>query len=106
MKILKIAFNNLNSLQGETIIDFQIDPLRSTGLFAIVGDTGSGKTTILDALTLGIYGKIHRNKNVEEILSYGATESYAEVEFSVGIEIYRSKSVSYTHLTLPTILLV
>ncbi len=91
MKILKIALNNLNSLKGETIIDFQVDPLRSTGLFAIVGDTGSGKTTILDALTLGIYGKIHRNKNVKEILSYGATESYAEVEFSVGITIYRSK---------------
>ncbi len=93
MKILKIAFQNLNSLKGETIIDFQAEPLRSTGLFAIVGDTGSGKTTVLDALTLGIYGKIHRNKNVEEILSYGATDSYAEVEFSVGLNIYRSKWV-------------
>ena len=93
MKILKIAFQNLNSLKGETIIDFQAEPLRSTGLFAIVGDTGSGKTTVLDALTLGIYGKIHRNKNVEEILSYGTTDSYAEVEFSVGLNIYRSKWV-------------
>lgn len=91
MKILKIALKNLNSLKSEINIDFQASPLGDTGLFAIVGDTGAGKTTILDALTLAIYGKVHRNKNEEEVLSFGGTDGYAEVEFQSKAHIYRSK---------------
>lgn len=81
MKILKVRIKNLNSLKLETEIDLASSPLGDTGLFAIVGDTGSGKTTVLDAITLAMYGKIARNKDVKEIISHGTTDSYAEVEF-------------------------
>ncbi len=90
MKILKVTLQNLNSLRLLQEIDFLSSPLGDTGLFAITGDTGAGKTTILDAITLGLYGKIHRNKDVKEVLSYGSVESLAEVEFQTNGQVYRA----------------
>ena len=91
MKIEKVRIKNLNSLRGNQEIDFLAAPLSHTGLFAITGDTGSGKTTILDAITLALYGRVHRNKEVKEVLSFGAVDCYAEVEFSVKDKKYRAK---------------
>ncbi|MEM1327281.1 MAG: SbcC/MukB-like Walker B domain-containing protein [Bacteroidota bacterium] len=93
MKITKLRLRNLNSLQTTRYIelDFTASPLSDTGLFAIVGDTGAGKTTILDAITLAMYGKMHRNKNEKEVMSYGTADSLAEVEFEVNGQLYRSK---------------
>lgn len=82
---------NLNSLRLKAEIDFERPPLADTGLFAITGDTGAGKTTILDAITLALYGQIHRNKDVREVMSYGSAESLAEVEFESRGQTYRAK---------------
>ena len=60
MKILQIKINNLASLEGESIIDFTVEPLLSAGIFAITGPTGAGKSTILDALCLALYGRTPR----------------------------------------------
>jgi exonuclease SbcC len=55
MKILRIGGKNLASLAGDFEVDFESEPLVSSGLFAISGPTGAGKSTLLDALCLALY---------------------------------------------------
>lgn len=91
MRIRKINLQNLNSLRTLAEINFDEAPLSLAGLFAITGDTGAGKTTILDALTLALYGRIPRDAAEGEVMSYGTGKSLAEVEFEVKGAVYRSK---------------
>jgi exonuclease SbcC len=91
VKIQKVRIKNLNSLRLQTTIALDEPPIANSGLFAITGDTGAGKTTILDAITLALYGKMHRNKEVKEVLSYGSTECFAEVDFQVKDKSYRAR---------------
>ena len=91
MKILRVGFKNINSLKLEESISFTDAPLGDSGLFAIVGDTGSGKTTLLDAITLALYGKVARDAQATDLMSYGATDSYAETDFETVQGRFRSK---------------
>ena len=81
LKIHHIRLLNLNSLRTDVRLDFEEGPLAYSGLFAITGDTGAGKTTILDAVTLALFGRTSR-EHQGEVMSTGATEAVAEVEFS------------------------
>lgn len=58
MKPLKLAIAGLHSFTEQQVIDFE--ELSETGLFGIFGPTGSGKSTILDAITLALYGNVER----------------------------------------------
>jgi len=85
MKILELRCKNLNSLYGEWVIDFTDPEYVANGIFALTGPTGAGKSTILDAICLALYGATPRlgkiTKAGNEIMSRQTGECYAEVLF-------------------------
>ncbi len=90
MKILKIRLLNINSLKGKHEVDFQKSFADNT-IFAITGPTGSGKTTILDVICAALYAKTPRLNNINELMTRHTGECYAEVEFEINDQKYRSK---------------
>ena len=91
MKILNIHFKNINSLEGESRINFEQSPFSDTGVFAITGPNGSGKSSILDAITLGLYGETFRfDRPASHVMTKHTAECFAEIEFSLGGEKYQS----------------
>lgn len=99
MKICKVFIQNINSLKGQFHLDFEAEPLKDSGLFAITGPTGAGKSTILDAISLSLFKRSPRlgavsKKTVSDsgaLMSFGTKESIAEVEFEVNGNRYRSR---------------
>ena len=91
MKILTIDFKNINSLEGNNRIDFERPPFTDSGVFAITGPNGSGKSSILDAITLGLYGETFRfDRPAEHVMTQHTAECYSTIEFALDKEKYRS----------------
>ena len=97
MKIIDLTFQNLNSIAGDPVhINFGSGSLAEAGIFAITGPTGAGKTTILDAITLALFGKAarydeHKRAVPENMMSRGTGHCFSEVRFSAGDETYTAR---------------
>lgn len=107
MKIVELEFKNIASLKEVHRIPFESGELGESGLFCITGKTGSGKSSILDAICLALYGLTPRYseslknvclyeelsaKDVRHILHRHTKEAYSMVRFrSNSGHIYKSE---------------
>ena len=67
---------------GNTFIEIPLDKDSTT---LIIGENGAGKSTILDALCFGLFGKPFRNINKPQLLNtVNSSSCLVEVEFDVG----------------------
>ena len=80
MRPIKLKISGLNSYIDEQVIDFE--KLTERGLFGIFGQTGSGKSTILDAMTIAMYGNIPRN--TKEFINSACDRASISYEFEIG----------------------
>lgn len=80
MRPIKLELSGLNSYIDKATVDFE--KLTDRGLFGIFGNTGSGKSTILDAITIAMYGNISRN--TKEFINSSCDKAIISYEFEIG----------------------
>ncbi|EHI98211.1 SMC domain protein [Clostridium sp. DL-VIII] len=86
MRPIKLRIKGLNSFIDEQTIDF--DRLTDRGFFGIFGPTGSGKSTILDGITLALYGNVARKSS--NYINTNCDKLNVNFEFQIsGAEIKR-----------------
>lgn len=95
MRPLKLKMTAFGPYAGEQFIDFS--ELNGRNLFLITGPTGSGKTTIFDAISYAIYGKASgRDRDGECLRSHFAADDLltsVELEFELRGKNYRIRRV-------------
>jgi len=90
MRPLKLTITAFGPYATQQIIDFA--ELQGRNLFVITGDTGAGKTTILDAIAYALYGKASgRDRDGESLRSHFAAPDLitsVEMEFELSGQRY------------------
>jgi exonuclease SbcC len=88
MRILRLKIRNIASLKGEHEIDFQ-EIQKEGHLFAITGETGAGKSTILNTIGLALYGQVYKkNINQMDVVTLGEKDGAVELIIQVKGKYY------------------
>lgn len=100
MKPLKLKIGAFGSYANEEVLDFS--ELGGNGLYLITGETGSGKTTIFDAISYALFGKASGNarnsyKMLRSDYAEGRTKTFAELDFSSGGNLYQIRREIIPH---------
>jgi len=82
----RLRYKNFLST-GNVFTELHLDKSPNT---LVIGTNGAGKSTMLDALTYGLFGKTFRNINKPDLInSINDKDSVVEIEFRVGIKDYK-----------------
>jgi len=88
MRIQTLEVENFMPYRDPVTLDFT-----GMSLFAIVGETGSGKSSVVDAICYALYGRIPRirteNGQRENVISRGAKQFHVALTFDLGGATYR-----------------
>ena len=91
MRPLKITMSAFGPYAGEVTLDMQ--KLGKSGIYLITGDTGSGKTTVFDAMSYALYGEAsgnyRENTTLRSKYASADTPTFVELEFEYNNEIYK-----------------
>ncbi len=98
MKPISLRISGLNSFVEEQFIDFE--KLTSKGLFGIFGPTGSGKSTIIEAIVFSLYGKIPRNS--KDFINSLCSSMFVSFEFELTIDGQRKRYIVERKITRDT----
>ncbi|RJN31028.1 AAA family ATPase [Nesterenkonia natronophila] len=85
MKFHSLTICAFGPFAGTQTVDF--DTLSGDGLFLLHGETGAGKTSVLDAITFALYGRVPGERRPDGLKSQHAPmerKPYVELEFSTG----------------------
>ena len=81
MKPIRLEIEGLNSFTDRQTVDFAA--VMQEGIFGIFGNTGSGKSTILDAITLALYSKTQKNNKKDEYINCKAKKAAVAFRFEI-----------------------
>ena len=85
MRPLRLEIEGFTSFRERVAVDFE-----GLDLFAITGPTGAGKSSLLDAMVLALYGQVPRvAKEYKQLISHGAERMSVRLDFRVGEATYR-----------------
>ena len=80
MRPISLKIKGINSYVSEQYIDFE--KLAESRIFGIFGETGSGKTTILDSIILALYGVTDRDV-LQNVINVNSKDAYVEYTFDL-----------------------
>lgn len=89
MTPLLLEMEGFTCYRERAVVDFSA---ATTGLFAVTGPTGAGKSTILDAITYVLYGQTARlgGRGMEALISPGAQRLAVQLTFRAARGVYRA----------------